>query len=1569
MNCKVKENVINHFIDEGAINELRKVIDIRKFEALNDEMTEKIKLEYNIETNEKIFNLQKQSVKLLRGHSYRRDNIATFFRAIPNEKIFNKIKEINENKDTHEEALYSPMSANVFSGETKKVVPMYNEAILYKENLILRLNNRLNRIKEYKKQFSSDPEKLKELTRQELEIKQRLDGSEELGIMGLRQEVMELKKAPPITRFAFAAEKDLKRLDYLAKSFDPEDMAEAKTIIDFYQKLGTLTTETKDDHPMFKGSEIFDKDSNLILPKETVDLLTDLKKRADHYADIIYEKEKEKTMEIINNDSRVQEMYGRPVNYNEAFYVKEGLKDISWVDMFLMDITNGIFSHNGIVPHVAMRVLQNAFERKLAYAKTVEERIKRMQPAVEKELAKLGYSIPIPGVRGVSYKLFTAMDSNGQFKDAMTQRFTPEYIESKQKVDHEFFEGINKALKIEDAELRQKAFTVVYTKRNSWYSKNTIILDSNKIPEIINDPKFAGFKNSFKPAEAEAYKKRLISILGEQGYKEEVEKQKGLIADYKANLEAFIDRLIVEEGVEDETQLSQKSVKAVDTWIKRNNPFISSVVFHSMKFKNAIPRKFLAEIKMKDGKATAVDTKQETGYYDKRFETIESNPVLKEFHNLVMEVQEKIFDTMSPEERKNFSPTSLPALARSIIEILFDKDMSLYERISKAAREIYDRLRALFGENVQSSLSHAVINPVTGKPDYKINSAFLKSNKQVIDKRYFIELQRMRQALGLKPSEKIKKYTTYDITKNQEAIRILAENLGVAPTLQAIQNRLKNEDLHKISIGKVLRGAITHQVVSENSFDLPKILKMFSYLTMEYAARKEVLPIVTMLKDHYENIKKPAVNNMGNPIKNVSTRKTRLEGERVRAIKQMESWFNRVVLGDYSSKNEFGDTRIKRALKLNLTNKDKEESFLGKLRTTIDGRIYNADDKIIKSKIPGIKKELVDIINNPESIEETEAARDILKRLDKVDENLGKHFSMTAFFDALFNFIRFKGLGWNLSSYVNNFLEGQISDLLVAASGRYFTPENIYYAMSVARHSFVKNTTWGKVETKEAKLNSILMERYRILQDVTNELQKASAKSAFSSFRSFSPYEGNRRVEYLNQSPLMIAVLLDQKIKGINGEESDVWHAMNPDGTLKDEFRTEENINNWEKANGEQYFNFKSLVTKMLVNVHGDYDEHRGNMASEYILGKAGLMFKRWMVKQFYQRFAINQMDLEAGLAEYKGRYRSHTAASATLQGALVGFGGLGLLGAGPLGLAIGGALGYVTGKFFGVNSEIGFVKELAFATKELFLNMARIPVNVLAGKAVIKHDEYQKFTEAGVSKVDIENYKANMMEMSISLALIGLLLFAKSLLWHDDDDKDDTRRKLHNLLANRFMQLSSQINMYLNPVSAWNNTLGSLPAFRFLTDVQKTATDAEKLLEGDDMILSGRNVGESRFYNQTSKTFLPRLMNGIGTSPNPLTGFGWATAQKENLLGFGVHTKRQFTKSPYDTWFFSTERKAQLAIKEAKLKAKQKYLTKDLSPKEMHRRFKAINSFYRKGKGKTYSEVLKKIKKQDFKP
>lgn len=1562
MACRFEVNTIKTFQTKGVFGQDMTLYDPSRFDRLNKEYSDFARKKYDIKSEENLFTLHNDGER---------------FVVTPNKDFFNQVEEGNKDNPLFEIDM-DFFENNTVPDNVKFGLDLYLD---YKENLLERAERSIRDIRIQEKillQGEATTENiraLRELTKRRKDLEDRVEGSED--IIGLKEQVDRLKAATSFDIFSIYALNDFHRFEELMKNPTIDNITEAKILYDFYANIDNFSAKSNNTNPLFEDRDLFpDSDRELNMSEEAIQYFQRLAAQMRNNGNKIESIERKKIVEIINSNKNMQDTFNRELSYEDLFHTDNGLKDITWIDLWMMDITNGIFSNDGVVPQVMMTLLQNSVDANVAYAVDVSKRMDDMQGDLTRELNAIkSHSQTIIG-KYPSYEIFRALDEHGSKTEDIIGRFSKSYSKAMGKIFGQFREAMAEARSKENPGVRNREFDEADKNLKKKLKENTVMFDIRKIPAIINDPQFSEFSGFFKADVAAEYEKFLIDLLGEQGYAEEVEKQKRLLKSFNTMREITIDEFIVRDGVSSKEELTKRSKAELDLWEKRNNPFLSIAAYYGnamthggrrvntgMRYNHYVPRRYKMEI---GGDNMLRSTSEETGFYDKNFEMIEGNETLKKFHNLLVEVQQVIYDLVPEDKRNKFGRHSLPAMKKGLLETLLDKDTGILQKISEAFRLLIEKIQELFGERIENSFSVATLNSATGKPDYKVNSSFLKSNKGKISDRTYIELQRMKSALNIPHNSKLEYGSKHDISGNREAIELLAEILEVAPTREAIEKRLSGQKLESIELVNAIRSGVTHQIVSESSFDLPKILKAYTYSTMVYAARQEALPILNIMKEHYNIIKNPAVTRSGEPIMNVSRNKKgeeekspRFDGEREKANRRMESWFKRAVLGDYSSKNELGDTTIKGERKVGVTGNEKIDKALERFQFTITGNLLNREDKALRSKIRGLENSIDEDIKRVQDRvittkeQKKKAAKDLSELetikgdLENMDNQIGLKFSFKSVIDGLFSMVRFLGLGWNIPAYLTNFLEGQVANMTVAASGDLFTPENIYRANSIVQGSIVRNYSFGHMSPGGSKKASILMKRYDVLQDASNEMQKASHKTAYSKLAKLGPYEGVTRTEYLNQTPLMIAILLDRKVKDENGEnEISVWDAMNDEGEFIEGYDTEENISNWIDRSGEDYFTFKNHINKAIVLTHGDYDTLRGNLSTEYISGKTILMFKRWMGRQFYQRFAKEQSDIELGIKDYKGRWRSHTQVSGALHGAILGFGGLTMFSLGPMGAALGALVGFGGGLFHGPRSKnqrqgIEFLKEAAFITKELFLNIARMPLNSLAGRQIIKDSDYGIYKDV-VEERDVKNLRSNLIEMSINLVWLGFALLIKGLLWDDDDDKDSTNRKAYHIVTNRLMMLSKQASMYGDPVEIYNNVVAENAMLRFLRSVGETVGAAANLLSGDDLILSGPNAGESKFEKQFKKTFFPRIAN--------------------DLIGFGTASDRLFFESPFDNWFRTPDTHAEKDRRELKLKALNQYINNKMSDKEREIMQKKIDKFYRKHPKESQQEALKRV-------
>lgn len=62
-------------------------------------------------------------------------------------------------------------------------------------------------------------------------------------------------------------------------------------------------------------------------------------------------------------------------------------------------------------------------------------------------------------------------------------------------------------------------------------------------------------------------------------------------------------------------------------------------------------------------------------------------------------------------------------------------------------------------------------------------------------------------------------------------------------------------DIKAVDVSALLKKAITHRIVTDQSLDLPKVIRTMSHAMALYKARQEAMPMLKALKDQYINIR------------------------------------------------------------------------------------------------------------------------------------------------------------------------------------------------------------------------------------------------------------------------------------------------------------------------------------------------------------------------------------------------------------------------------------------------------------------------------------------------------------------------------------------------------------------------------------------------------------------------------------------------------------------------------------------------------------------------------------------
>ena len=1300
--------------------------------------------------------------------------------------------------------------------------------------LIQQLRDELKLIAREKKRNAHDKQAYAALVAREVDLRQRLHGAQDGSTKGLiAMEASLAKLDPTLGELQVYFEQDMARVAHLLERRGVNDLREAGRILAFYAQVGTF--DVNSPHPLFRNEEIYDAQGNLLLPDGTVRYLQGLRARAEKMQTVVDFEARKRVLEAVNEDPRVARTHGHALTQEEIFAQVAGLRDITWLDQMIMDPANGILSPGHVITQRMMQLLTETVDGKVKEADALIRELDAIQKELEAELKRLGFSYAVPFVKGVSYDIFFAKDKNGFQRGELIQRFTGEWEDAFQAVEDRLRQAISTAYALGNGRAQRKAIQQAHEAHCRWLEEHTVLVRPHLLAELVQDPEFAGVLGA-NPKPDPAHRQELLDLLGPHGYEEMLSSQRKRLRAYMTERALLVENLMAQAGVADEASLPMEDQRAIRGWERKNNPTQIANFLDSRRGLNArnpmgseyqfchfVPRKTKAAPKVTARGVEWVSTGKETGFYDAQFAQIESNPVLRKAHGIFKRLLEHASDNLPPDVQEQLGrEMSLPQMHRTFMELLMDEHLHGLAKLSALFRHMLDAIKRLLSEDFHESVSYARLDPLTGKPEYHVNTAWLRTHKAEVTRRHGLVMDRIAQHLPALRQQKL-----HDLTQVPQAVlTLIAEQLGCAPTVEAIQRKFPQSDVHAFDIKGELRAAILHGIVQENSLDLPKLLRLHAHLAAMHGARQEALPLLTMMKRYYERIPKRKTNIHGaeeesgidtdadgNPIAITA-------GARHRANEQLEAWFQRAVLGVYGGQSELGDTSF---------DPGRSASGLRRLFYRPTGRVLSDKEQRERAEIDRAIQALENTVAQDDDHAEEIAER--LKELRRRRDTMGRRITPASLLGVLFQWVRLIGLGWNYKSALTNYMEGQLSNMYAAMAGTYFTPENIYRANMIVRKSTIKMLTGGRLASKEARKLSTLMARFNVLQDSSNELQRASKQSFLNQARHLDPYELTRRVEYKNQAPIMLAILFDTKITDVNGENPvSVWDAMDDQGNLKSEYRTEENVKSWELCTSQAYHEFSTKVTKAIVNIHGDYHELRGMQATELTLGKAVLMFKRWSARWVYTHWGKEQHDIELG-RKTKGSYRSATAGTAGLLAGTMGF-----LALGPIGLLIAGAGGLLVGKLYGPRTDLNVIQDLLYQVIDTLRMSIQIPLNFLTGRNIIKGQSDESLMRRHgamdsdgnnldrdpkhFSRLDAENYRRNIAELATLMLLVALKLVVKGML---DDDEDEATRKWRNFTVNQLMQMSGQLQTGMNPVAIGRGYITEISVIRHLDNMRKT--------------------------------------------------------------------------------------------------------------------------------------------------
>lgn len=435
--------------------------------------------------------------------------------------------------------------------------------------------------------------------------------------------------------------------------------------------------------------------------------------------------------------------------------------------------------------------------------------------------------------------------------------------------------------------------------------------------------------------------------------------------------------------------------------------------------------------------------------------------------------------------------------------------------------------------------------------------------------------------------------------------------------------------------------------------------------------------------------------------------------------------------------------------------------------------------------------------------EELDAKNKQLATIDKQLKGIGSYLAGSKVGDMLMKYMIYKTLAWNPFSAVSNVLQGVYSNLVEGAAGEHYSNGELMKAFSLTMHSLAAFYSGGTVKTETAMKIRNIIDRLGVVEDVTKELyEEGVGDSWMKALKGLMPMNMQQRSEYINQAPMVIAMMMHKKIL-LDGAEHSLWECFDKNGDWKFGENKEWNgsVNNMDE-NLERN-NFITQVKSVMKQNHGNYDALNSPlMAKENITGRALVMFRTWIFDMAHHRFAGQWTDYQnsAGAVQRKGFYRS--------------FGALSKAEGGPIHAL--------------VDTGMQLVRKLAFQSTTYG----------------------SKVGQEGFTDMDAANMRRVVTEM-MSFLMVSSAYFALKGLLPADDDK---AKAFRNMSLNTILRLKTDLTFFSNPMSAESLNKNVVPLFGVFTDFSRIASDIPRWIDGDDKISSGTYAHRSRILRDAEK-------------------------------------------------------------------------------------------------------------------
>lgn len=244
----------------------------------------------------------------------------------------------------------------------------------------------------------------------------------------------------------------------------------------------------------------------------------------------------------------------------------------------------------------------------------------------------------------------------------------------------------------------------------------------------------------------------------------------------------------------------------------------------------------------------------------------------------------------------------------------------------------------------------------------------------------------------------------------------------------------------------------------------------------------------------------------------------------------------------------------------------------------------------------------------------------------------GEQSTTTKAIDQLLSYNSLLKIGFSPITAISNVIFGDLSNLIEAVGGRFYTVKDIHKASTI----FAKETY-----DMDSKMN-LLLELINPLQELTDYENISKVRIA----KKLSPerikeimYAPQKMGEKWLQTRTMIALMLHEKIKTKDGKtEVPLWEIF--EVVKDDKGKAEIKIKEGFEFNEKQIEKLRDKIQRLNEMIHGRYSSRDAANLSQNVLYRMAAQFRKWIPTQIENRIQKQYFDSRLGVM-IEGRYHT----------------------------------------------------------------------------------------------------------------------------------------------------------------------------------------------------------------------------------------------------------------------------------------------------------------------------------------